>query len=65
MWQAFLTLVEDRTERFDNKDFVNAILMDLSKRFDTLNHEILKRHAYGFQHDFSIVLSLSGDTEPQ
>ena len=40
MWQALLTLVEDRTERFDNKGFVGAISMDLSKRFDTLHHQI-------------------------
>ena len=37
----------------DGKDFCGAILMDLSKVFDTLNRDLLiaKRHAYGFQHD--------------
>ena len=35
-----------------NKGFGGAILMDLSKAFDTLNHDLLieKLHAYGFQH---------------
>ena len=34
----------------DNKGLSGAILMDLSKAFDTLNHELLiaKHHAYGF-----------------
>ena len=34
----------------DNKGFGGAILMDLSKAFDTLGHDLLivKLHAYGF-----------------
>ena len=36
---------------------MGAVLMDLSKAFDTLNHELLiaNLHAYGFEPD---VLSL-------
>ena len=36
----------------NNKGFGGAIWMDLSKAFDTLNHDplIAKLHAYGFQH---------------
>ena len=34
------------------------VLMDLSKAFDTLNHDFLtaKPHAYGFQHNASKLL---------
>ena len=34
----------------DNKGYGGAILMDLSKAFDTLNHDLLiaKLHSYGF-----------------
>ena len=50
---ALLTLVENWRESSDNKGFGDAILMDLLKAFDTLNHDLLigKLHAYGFQHD--------------
>ena len=34
----------------DNKGYGGAVLMDLSKAFDTLNHDLIiaKLHAYGF-----------------
>ena len=50
---ALLTLVENWRKSLDNKCFWGAILMNLSKDFDTLNHDLLvaKRHAYGFQHN--------------
>ena len=46
-------LISRKDNRKDNKGFGGAILMDLSKAFDTLNHDLLiaKLHAYGFQHD--------------
>ena len=50
---ALLTLVENWRKSLDNKGCSGAILMDLSKAFDTLNHDLLiaKLHAYSFQHD--------------
>ena len=50
---ALLTLVEKWRKSLDNKGFGGAILMDLSKAFDTLNQDLLiaKLHACGFQHD--------------
>ena len=42
----------------DKQDFAGALLMDLSKAFDTINHELLiaKLHAYGFSTDALEVL---------
>ena len=50
---TLLTLIEKWRKSLDNKGFGGAILMDLSKAFDTLNHDLLisKLHAYGFQYD--------------
>ena len=47
---ASMSVLEKWRISLDNKGFGGAILMDLSKAFDTLNHELLiaKLHAYGF-----------------
>ena len=48
--QPLLALIESWKKSLDVKGFGGAILMDLSKAFDTLNHELLisKLHPYGF-----------------
>ena len=47
---ALLKLVETCKKALDNKGFAAAVLMDLSKAFDCLNHDLLlaKLNAYGF-----------------
>ena len=50
---ALLYLIEKWKKELDNKGYAGAILMDLSKAFDTINHELLiaKLYAYGFSKD--------------
>ena len=47
---ALLSLIERWRLCLDKQGFAGALLMDLSKVFDTINHElrIAKLHAYGF-----------------
>ena len=47
---ALLSLIERWRLCLDKQGFAGALLMDLSKVFDTINHELLiaKLHAYGF-----------------
>ena len=46
-----LCLIEKWKKILDEKGFCRAVLMDLSKSFDTINHELLiaKIHTYGFE----------------
>ena len=50
MWYALISLIERWRKSLDNKGYEDAVLMDLSKAFDTLNYDLLipKLHAYGF-----------------
>ena len=50
---ALLSLIEKRKKELDNKGYAGAILMDLSKALDNINHELLiaRRYAYGFSKD--------------
>ena len=53
MLYAVLFLIERWKKIPDEKGFGGAVLMDLSKTFDTLNHELLiaKLSVYGFNNE--------------
>ena len=50
---ALLAMIEHWKMSLDNVGHAGGILMDLSKAFDTINHNLLiaKLHAYGFSRD--------------
>ena len=57
-------MIEKWKKSLDNNGNAGAILMDLSKAFDTINHELLiaKLGAYGFDISaLSILLSYLSD----
>ena len=55
---ALLTTIKRWKFCLDKQGFPGALLMDLSKAFDTINHKLLiaKSHAYGFSTDALEVL---------
>ena len=57
---TLLSLLEKWKKTINSKRFAGGVLMDLSKAFDTLNHELLitKLYAYGFGRE-PLVLLLS------
>ena len=56
---ALISMLEKWRNILDNKGYSGAILMDLSKAFDTITHELLlaKLHAYGFSEQALLILS--------
>ena len=59
---------KNRKKILEDKGFGGAILMDLSKAFDTLNQKLVaKLHAYGFNRDLLKLINdcLSKDGKGQ
>ena len=50
---VLLRLIENWKKSLDNKNFVDTVLMDFSKAFDCVPHDLLvaKLHAYGLSKD--------------
>ena len=57
---VLIRMIEEWRVKLDNDNIVGAILMDLSKAFDCIPHDLLiaKLHAYGF-HENALVLIYS------
>ena len=55
---ALLGLVEKWKVSLDKKGYAEAMLIDLSKAFDTFNHELLlaKLNAHGFDKNFLQII---------
>ena len=60
---VLISLIEKWRKYLDNKGYTGAVLMDLSKAFYTINHELLiaKLHAYEFSKDSLKILSCLSD----
>ena len=57
-------LLEQWEKILDDNGYAGAVLMDLSKAFDTINHELLiaKLHAYGFSKEaLTLIASYLSD----
>ena len=62
--QCLLSMIESWRKALDKRNIAGALLTDLSKAFDCLNHELLvaKLNAYGFDHvSLSYIYSYLSD----
>ena len=56
-----MTLIKSRITWLDQKRYTDAVMMDLSKGFDTINQELLiaKLHVYGFSKNSLEVIQVN------
>ena len=59
--QALLYLIKKWENAFDKKGYGGVVLMNLSKVFDTLNHDLFptKLHVYNFTRDHPNLLKVT------
>ena len=59
--QAFVSLIEKWKAILDKNIYAGAVLMDLSKAIDTINHYLLiaKLNAYGFTKDLLRLIKVT------
>ena len=61
---ALIRFLEKRRKILDDNKYAVAVLMGLSKTFDTINHELLmaKLHSYGFSKEaLTLITSYLSD----
>ena len=61
---ALIKLIESWRQSLDSRSYSRAVLMDLSKAFDTINHELIiaKLHAYSFRKEsLDLILDYLSD----
>ena len=64
---VLIRLIEEWKQKLDRNYVVGAILMDLSKAFDYIPHDLIiaKLYAYGFEFEaLKLILSYLTDREP-
>ena len=62
---VLLRLIENWKKHLDNKNIVGTVLMDLSKAFDCIPHDLLiaKLHAYGITKKIANIFILIFKTQ--
>ena len=55
---VLIRMIEEWRVKLDNDNIVGAVLMDLSKAFDCIPHDLLipKLHAYGFDENALVLI---------
>ena len=62
---VLIRLIENWKKHLDNKKIVGGVLIDLSKAFDCILHDLLiaKLHAYGYILNFPLFILKTQETK--